>query len=706
MLLDQPIVDVHAPITPEEAERALRLHRWANDPALKMIVQDAANAESHEVAKQWVLGWGQAITLFQSPHVPRYWPGTTVEAASIPFYTVAKAVNTIVPQAINGMFAEDPPFAISPRPRTSLKTVRANAEVLAYQLDEIGLREQVRLGSQNAVLFGTGIWKWGWEEFSTTRKMYARKRAATTLPEIIPGQGNITIEPEDEEFEEVVEEVETQRPFFESVVDLRHVLVDPGLAVPDIRKAKYVVHRQYMTWEQLEKLRDRPGYTIPSQADLLALFQTPKEPVEAALSESNTQNPLFDARALPRYDETTVDPFNQPLEVLERWDGKNLMVALQKKLVMYNGENEYGVIPFFSINWWDVPGAFWGMGLGRTVGTEQRIQQGLTNYWLDNVSLNLNGVYVRIRGQNVPTQQVRVHPGKIIDVEKENGFMPLKRTDAVPEVAQILGMSEMRAGKVSGATEEAQGVAGRTAHSNFGRSAVGAAALSSASQLPVTDFVEKLANQVFIPFLYHAHEMNRAMLPAKALKQILNDELGSAYFTDGGDVLDLMNARVKFTVTAAAKMQAKKAFAQLLPFVVQLLTSKETTAQLAIQGKKIDIEALLAKVFAVADWKDQDSLIVDMSEDDKKRFAEQSQGAAMAKMQVQAALLQQKFQNDQKLIDQQDINRAGRDAFKAGLEEKVKSGESVMPGAGAGVPSIGGLGAEPVGPPSAPPAAA
>src|SRR5581483_8603935 len=436
--LDRPTVDVWAPLDPEVVRRIARTRRWLNPEALQLVVQDANRAEAFENTKQWVMQWPTATALYQSPFTARYWEGTMTERANVPFFTVATAVESLVPQIINGLFYENPPFVVQPRPGTDADAARARGAILAYQLEDINFRDELRLGAKNAVLFGTGIWKWGFETFERERKVY--KRVAQPLiiqnPLASAGAEPISLQDQDEDIEEESITEYIDRPFFEHIVNLRHVLVDPTCNVPDIRKAKYVIHRLYLTWGDLEKLRERPGFDIPSREQLIDLFNPPKEPVEKAVGETSIGNPLWDARADARYEEATIDPTAQPLEVLERWDNEKYIVVLQKKIVICNDQNPYGVIPYLSVGWWDVPEAFFSLGLAKTIGSEQRLQQGITNLWLDNAALNLNGVYTRVRGKSVPTQNIRIAPGKIIDVDNKDDFAPVKRLDPVPEAAQ------------------------------------------------------------------------------------------------------------------------------------------------------------------------------------------------------------------------------------------------------------------------------
>ena len=305
-ILPEPNFNPHSEITPTEAKSFLSSETWGEDSALKLCIQDAERAEKSENTRSWIMAWTQSRFLYESPFAPRYWPGTQIEAASIPFFTLATAVNGIVPQVMAGLFYETPPFMVQPRPGTTSQAARAISALQAYQLDDIDFRMELQLGVHNCLIFGTSMFQWGWEKFTRERKIVKRKNPVTVIKSQIPGAPDTRIS-DGELVEEVIEEV-VDRPTFEHIENLREVLVDPGLAVPDIRKAKYVVRRRYMTWDDLDKLRDRPGYKIPSREKLLELFLPPQEPVEANVSEEGGRNPLWEARAEPRWEETTADP--------------------------------------------------------------------------------------------------------------------------------------------------------------------------------------------------------------------------------------------------------------------------------------------------------------------------------------------------------------------------------------------------------------
>jgi hypothetical protein len=1028
-LLPEPPSNVHMPVEPKEAKHVLATGTWTDEAALKIVLQDTNRAENFESTKSWVMGWVQASTLYQSPWTSRFWEGTQSERANVPLFTVATHVNSLTPQIMKGLFYDEPPFMIQNRPGTKISAARAAGAILDYQLEDADFRENLRLGVMNALLFGTTIWKWGWQEYTRERVTYRRKTSGLKIPDGITGEETVIENNDDDNIEEEVVEEEISRPFFDHIVNLRHVLVDPGLSVPDITKARYVVHRMYMTFDELDKLRERPGIKLPSKEELLMLFFPPTEEAKPAIAEISIRNPLWDARAEPRYENTSDDPFAKPLEVLERWDAERVIMVLQQKLVILNEKNPYGKIPFFSVGWWDVPEAFWGMGLGKaqpldakiltplgwkqmgdikpddlvmgsdgkphkvlevfpqgekevfkvtfsdgattecckehlwqiesalskrplrrgwktkvfqlqdfkdalktktgankyfipitepiafskqelpihpyllgiligdgnlttdtprfssadaeiveavqkllpkgmqivgvpnrrydykitsvdhrcntvlrivkelglnckaehkfipdiykfssieqrkeilaglldsdgtagkngaasfsssseqlcddvqflveslggiakkfikpipargnfpayslsiglvfnpfkltrkierykprtkympsrgfsaveavgtkpcqcilvdtpdhlyltdhcivthnTVGSDQRLQQGVTNTWLDQLALNLNGVYTRVRGKSVPTQSIRVSPGKIIDVDSKDDLNPLQRSNPVPEALQALELSERRAESVSGANEfSTQGVAGASGHSNLARTASGANLLAAGSGSRIEDFVDKLANQVILPFLYEAHDLNCKLLSLSSVKHILSDELEHEFITEKqGDILDIVNSRVKFSILAGAKLSSRRTMTQGLPMLIQFLQAQPIVSALAIEKKKVSVEELIRMFFEIADWKNYNDVIVEMTPEDEQRWKASQPGAAVQQqLAAKAQLQQQSFEQKQQLTDQENIARAAREVLRQGFE---KASEPLMVGGEPGGKALG-----------------
>ena len=657
-------------LSPEVIAQILKTGTWEEDPALTLVCRDAATAESAKAAKQWIAGWTSGSVVYQSTTVPKYWEGTQIERANIPFYTVAKAVNSLVPQIVNGLFYDDPPFIFQPRPATTQDTATAVSDIIGFQLKEINFKEEVRRGVLGAVLFGTNIWKWGWDSYHYTRKYYARSEDVQTIPSEIPGQPDVEFHDPDAPLEEKTEEVYVEQPRFENVTSIKDVLVDPTLRVPDIREAKYVIHRVYMTFNDLEKLRDRPEYTIPSRQEMMSWFMPPAEEAIPAPDEQTGVNTTWDMRSNPRWMESTDDPMQKPLEVLERWDKEKVIIVVQRKKVICNGPNPYGEIPFLSINWWDVPSAFYGLGLSRTIGSEQRLQQGIVNTWLDNTALNLAGVYTRKRGKSIPTQSIRIHPGRVFEVDEKDDILPLTRTDSVPEAGTHLSLSQARVEQNSGAGEiTSQGIAGSSGHSNIARTATGAGALTAGQGIQVGEFVEKFCTQVFLPFIYRMQLLNKNLLPASVIQKVLNEELQSSYLHGIGTINDIKDAQCIFEVQAGAKLNDRRSMAQALPILIQYFQQQPVIMALANEGKKINQTAISKMIIESSGWKNYYDIVLDMTPEEKQQAQQNQPGAIAARQQqAQQAMLMAKLQNTQELASQNNMARAANEVLRRSFE--------------------------------------
>src|ERR1017187_5439917 len=172
--LPELVTDPYRPPTPEEAKATLASEDglWSDDPALRLVLTDCLAAESWAQTKSWVLNWDSSSILYQSPFGAQYWEGTTVPRSSVPLFTVATAVNSLNPQVMKGIFSGPNWFEIEARPSTRPQAARAVGSLVKYQMDDIGFAEEIRLGTMNAVLFGTSIWRWGWETFVRDRTVY------------------------------------------------------------------------------------------------------------------------------------------------------------------------------------------------------------------------------------------------------------------------------------------------------------------------------------------------------------------------------------------------------------------------------------------------------------------------------------------------------------------------------------------------------
>lgn len=635
--------------------------------ALKIVVQDAVKAEAWALSAGLSLEWDRAdrLYLFQVPTA--YWEGTGIERAHLGMPLVFEHVESILPQVLMGLYQDDPPFMSKPRPGTKMEAARANDAILGWELAQSNFRDETRLGLKSCLLYGMGIWKLGWKTQSIEHVVYQRKAPTEFVPLQAGGgqEGGVNIPQSDEvEAKTVVEEI--NQPTFEAV-NIRHILVDPGCCVSDIRKARFVIHRIYLNVEDLDALRDYHGYNIPEREQLRKLLFPPKEtPLNGQLEKSTIGNFLDEFKAAPREEQTSVDPMTLPLECLEYWTKDRVYTVLQRKLVIRNEANEWGEIPFRSLAYSDVMDSFWGIGIAKLVGNEQRMQQGVINAFLDDLSLSLNGMFWRVRGKNTPTAQIRMRPGGVIDVDEKDGVGVLQRQPIpVAETAAVISASDARAQRRTAANELVVQGSLPSEKSSITRTATGVQYLAGGAGARLQgNLIENFASQVFIPTLEAFHRMNGRKLTPSQINKLLSDDLAQAY---DGDPLDLVNARVQFNIVAAAKLQSRRAMANFLPMLFQFVLTEPVMTSLQQEGKKVNVTELVNMLFDVSGFPNRQDIIVRLNEEDEAR-------ALMNNPAIQGILQQQSqlaTQQDQKLqaVEEENIARVGRDIIRSLLKQ-------------------------------------
>jgi hypothetical protein len=188
--------------------------------------------------------------------------------------------------------------------------------------------------------------------------------------------------------------------------------------------------------------------------------------------------------------------------------------------------------------------------------------------------------------------------------------------------------------------------------------------------------VDKIANMVIVPFLYDMQEMNRSMLPLDQLDYIMSDELKHEYVSSGGDIVDILNAKVKFAVLAGSKMRTRKIATQALPLITQFLGNPEIVEQLALQNKKVNVKELARSWFEMAEMHNMNDMIVDMTPQEAQRHAQNSPSAVnQQKFLAQQQALQQKAATQEQQADANNVALSAREVLRAGFKKAVEPEE-------------------------------
>lgn len=588
-----------------------------------------------------------------------------------------------MPALYKGLFFEDPPMVLRPRPGTSQKITDAKTAIISFFLDECQFKTEVKWGLEQLAHLGTGIWKWGVQRIERTS--YEREVTEATITTGVTGPEKISddTDPKITPTKKVV-----SQPIFE-FRPLTRVLVDPALKVGDIRRAGYVIDVRYMDFYELRDLKnnnlDKDGKQLPgwtwdeyiSDEKLKELWIPPVEALSIpAPIRSDVQTQTVGVVHHGEEDSiaTSADPLAKKLEVLEYWDKQREIIAVNRKKVIYTDGNKFKCIPFLSANWWNRPKAFYGMGIGLTVGQNQRVDQGTINSILKILSFGVNPIYLRSRDSNSPTQMIRTGIGKILSVDGDvdKSFKLLESPRVPAETWVALQNSEAATESTSGADQAlVQGSAGgKTA--GIGRSAAGAGYLASASATRMDGPLDNFIEQVFIPFLYILDEIVFNYVSDQEIKDILGQELGEEFLKDL-HMREFHKGKVLFEALAGASLSAKRTMAQSLTLITQILQNPEIQQFLAeVQGKYIDWEVILGMWLEASEWKDRQDVIKPMTPEMKAALQAKQQAASQAALNTQMTLNDQKAQQKSQLEDQASENRVKRDLVRYATETSAK----------------------------------
>ena len=674
--------------------------------SLALVVQSAGQAEKFIQAKQWSLLWRDADLLFQSPRPMTVYENTYVLEPNVQRFTVAKVCNSVVPQLYKGLFYDDPPMLMRPRPGTSQSVVDAKTALFSFILDDSQFKTQTKWGLEQMALFGTGIWKWGydWKEVITYKREASQVNISVTGS---TGANQSTSIPTDEPPKITQTSKSCPLPTFEWR-PLDKVLVDPQLNVADIRKAAWAIDVRYWDWYQFEDMRKAitaakedgekgnaiDGWNFFTEQQILALWQKPtkqdnSQSVETAIYVKGVVHHSEEINQ-----QVSPDPKRQKLEVLEYWDKQKRILVLNRKFVIYEGENEFKKIPFLSANWWNRPKAFYGMGLGLIVGQNQRVDQGTINAILKILSFGVNPIYLRQRDENAPTQMLRTGIGKILSVTNvKESYSLLEQPKVDGNLWAALNESEKATESSSGADQMLVQGSSAGPRTSMGRTAGGANILAGASATRLDGPLDNFIEQVFKPFLGIIDMLVFNVMSDAAILHILGDEMGQE-FLGKLNLQEFHNAQIEYEVLAGASLAAKRTMAQSMVMLTQILDNPQIQQSLAdINEEYIDFKPIISMWLEASEWKNKNDIIKKMTPQMiQKRNANSK--AAMMQMQMQAKQQgeQQKFVQKQILEDQASDNRIKRDitreaAKASGMSETVE-GEPSAAGLQGQLPTV------------------
>ena len=642
--------------------------------AINLVLNNTELADNFININQWASGWTMSDLLYQSPiSTNDIGGGTDVANSAVPKFMVSNHISSIVPKIMGGIFYEDPCFLLRPSPGTTPEVIQAKTAMFNFQLKAMRFEEEIERGLEQMALLGTAIWKWGYTEYNTKEKKYKRYAPKVPAPDGIETTPIDT--PDSDDFEIEFYPKTVSHPWIK-FCDIRTVLVDPGCRFGDIRTAKWVVYRDYATYQDLNRLRGIEGYNIPSEDVLRRMFEKATSPGPDNISMTIPEGMMgYLQHAKPRSYKTSADPNRAPLELLEHWDDEKVIVVLiynGHNILIRNEANPYSKIPFYSANWRNIPDSFYGQGLGMLIGSEQIVEQGVTNLALDLLAYCLQPVALRKKGFNALTQNTRWEQGGIIDVEEDvdKAFKFLQMPPVPAEAFSFIQQSQSAGAATSGANEQVVQGAGHAGISTTGmRSGTGAAAVVQANASRLDGPTGRFVRQVFEPWMHQMDELDNDLLPTSVIKEVLGEKIGNDFKMDH---ILYRNAKMEYEVLAGANLGAKKEMAQALPIMIQLLNNPTFVANANDAGYQFDAVAIFQAFTDAAGWKFSQAFLRIMTPEEKQKHDANSPAAMQAAQQKNATVMQQqKFEQEQTMENQKQLGKAGNEAFRSSIEKST-----------------------------------
>lgn len=602
---------------------------------LREANQNRLLSESFEASRGLIGTWNIAELMLRAYVEPVKWKGSDQFRSHLGMPIVAEHFYSLLSVIQQTLFTGYRPFQIDPAAGTTVDAAAAQEGLITAQMKHCGfkggsIKQEIRHITYDCLLYGTGCGIAGWQQKKYKVMKKRQKKAPTTLP---ASGGTVEVPADIDDVEEyVASEREVNEPTLEHV-PLRRIRVAPDCRRGEINTASWKGRLIYPSSYDLDQLRDVEGFEIPTREQLVALT-TPQKMDGTATNPLDTQgaetsNPVFQQTTTPQkaYPENysdggTVDPLAKKFEVFEYVTDTRLVWVLEGTFVLVNRPHN-NEVKYLSCVFREAPDSFYGYGLGFWLTDYQRIAQGVVNAFFDDLNLNLMGTYTSPAGLNNTAQAQWIFPGKVFKSDGQNKVEPMTRNsiqsqEPLAVIEQIRQWAVLLTSAGVGAQGQNTGQAGTM------RTPAGVNLMASGEAMKTQDLIDQICDNVFVPWIEFCIEMNGKLKPSQ-LKMMLSEELGEAF---KAQPLTVINGDYKVTISAGAKLQARHTIEQMTGFLTSIIQAPGTVEMLATQAMKIDFKAFLTAFLDASGYPYRENLIVEMTDDDQKRWQMQQQQPA------------------------------------------------------------------------------
>lgn len=645
----------YTPLTDVESSRILLADKsWSDDYALKVSMQDFNAAEQHRTSNM-DFRWATADQLYLAWGATKFWEGTRIPRSNIPNYTVFEQIESMIPKIVGAVFADWPNwFQASPRPGTKPDEVRAVQSLIMAQMDNLPryrqatVREVLRRGFKSGFLYGNGLIEI-YQSRKKEQRIYTYRKFRPEIKMLThPQWGQIRIPTGrmKSEIKRVPFEEKINQPFMRHI-DIRDFYIDPLCSSPLVADSRFCAVRRMMPLDEVISYRDVDDFNVPEDDDLIMLSR--RRP-NAQADFTKKQTDLYRQMWWQPEIDTTSDAAGKNLEIIEYTTRARKVWVINRCHVMYNKANEYGFLNYYDIFYCDVPGRFYGLAISDVCEGEQRLQKAIIDARIDELALSLNKPMIKRRGLSIPAYQLKVRPGQMIEADNpREDILPGMAVNNVTQEAYIeVQASDVRVQKITGGSDLAILGTPSSGGNSANRTATGVGAQVQATGTRVQYHVENSEDCVIEQLLGDWLTLNQKFLDPNEVINILGPDGKNLTM----DPLTVINAQVKFSMRASAKMASRQALSQNFPLVLQTLMNPGLMQQLRAQGQTINFVELEQMLFDMLVHQPVSNLIRPMTQQEQQMM-QQPPPEAMLKKQMQDDRMagQQNMASDKQVAD-------------------------------------------------------
>jgi hypothetical protein len=651
---------------PDVRDMRMPFEALSDDQAIKIIRADYETAMNYRYQNhdwRWVI----ADALYTGWKQSRFWEGTRIPRANVSVMVDFEQIESMMPKVMGALFNEQDWFEAVARGKTTPKAARQIRDILQTQLHDCNPQEVVRRVCKSGVIYGNGIMAVCWD--------YQVRRRLQFTPQFIPKM-NQSINPIDNIMQQMPSGSQFDRRIVEQIVEeyinrpcwkyisLKRFFIDPNAPSPVPSESQFCGYESYMSVEELMALKDQPGFE--SMPDEYTLWRLSK--LNSYSQSDMTQSEQEASRRsnwMPWVDQSS-DPAAARIKVIHYFTKNRIIWSLNNRYVVYNKPCPIGRITFHDAFYADLLDRFYAMAVSDVVEPEQRVQEGLLNSRLDELSLAIHPTTVKQRGSGTPLYQVRVRPGGVAESsDPKNDVIRQYPMNATQNAFLEAQASELRVQRYTGVTDLAMIGVG-TANNPAAKTATGAGIQGQASASRVIYFVENVERLLIEPALDDTFQYDLHFLDPNQMIQ------GAQAGDEPLDPIVLFGADVRFEMRASSRMQSRQALLSLMPLTLQAMLNPQLLAQLAAMGQTIDFVEMMQMFMDASGYRKKFSWIRQLTPQEQQMMHKPTQAESDMALQ----------QNRMSSLSQMQLNKQEMEILRDILVEKTKA--ALMPKEDAG----------------------